>query len=715
MAAALGQNNYQFQDVRATNTEAFDVKLTYQASTSDSLSLRFNYQRPKVFDPGTYGIYGGPTNGGFAGTGTNDTYASAVNWTHTFSSSAILDTRAGFSYYHNQAVSQADGLKTSSDLGITGVNVDNFTAGITSIDVSHYSNPVIGFSASLPWDRSETTYNVASTLTKLAGNHTVKVGFDIRHNRDFLLQVQDNGGPRGIFRYRSAQTAIPSDTAAQNGYANSFASFLLDVPQSIARDLEVTQPGTRHWEFFTFIGDKWQVTPKLTLDLGIRHEFYTPLTGLVDQGGLSNFDPATNNLLIAGYGGVPQDFGVKKTWTNFAPRLGVAFRINPETVLRAGFGVSIIPFPDNQYAYNFPVKQNNQFNPINSFASIGSLATGFPAPIVFSIPQSGIVPAIGPLLNQGYNVVPLDLHEGKIYAWNVAVQRQLPLKFAIEVAYVANRTRGQLARDDLNAGLVPGLDNAGRPAFAPYGRTASSNSWVPTNTQYDSMQVKLDRRFSNGLLWNGSYTLSRAKDYVYDDGGTGGIGTPANLALSYGPSNLDRLHSFVSSFVYELPFFKESKGAANSILGGWQVGGIFVAQSGTPVDITISGATLRAPGNTQRPDLIGTQQVLGKVGPGQQWFSIDPTIYAAPAPNTFGNMTRNAGPRGPGYVNLDASLVKRVKLSGKMSAELRLDAFNVFNHPHFNNPNGSFGNASFGQITGSFGERFLRFGARVAF
>jgi len=150
------------------------------------------------------------------------------------------------------------------------------------------------------------------------------------------------------------------------------------------------------------------------------------------------------------------------------------------------------------------------------------------------------------------------------------------------------------------------------------------------------------------------------------------------------------------------------------------VSGIFVAQSGLPIDIRMSNANLRAPGNTQRPNLNGEQQVLGKIGPGQQYF--DTSVYSAPAPNTFGSMTRNTGPRGPGYFNLDASVVKRIKVKTRVAVELRVDAFNATNTPHFNNPGDGgtdatrqFGSPTFGQVISSFGERFLRFGARVTF
>ena len=142
------------------------------------------------------------------------------------------------------------------------------------------------------------------SFTKLTGSHLLKFGTDVRHNRDFLLQTQDNGGSRGRFQFRAPQTASPNDPASQGGFANSFASFLLDVPAGVGRDLKVLDTGTRHWEDFSFIQDKWSVSPRLTVDIGLRHEYYSPLIGLDDRGGLSNYDPATNTLRVAGYGDV---------------------------------------------------------------------------------------------------------------------------------------------------------------------------------------------------------------------------------------------------------------------------------------------------------------------------------------------------------------------------------------------------------------------------
>lgn len=711
----LGGTNYETPYVREKRTNQGDIKITSQLSPGNNLSVRYSYQNPKTFDPATFGIYGGIKS--FAGFGTNPTQNAAANYNRIWSSSLVQEVRLGMSYYHNEARSEADGLNTAEEIGIRGVNLNRFSSGISTIDVSGYNSHLVGYSASLPWDRSERTWTAATTVTKLAGNHTVKFGGDFRYNRDFLLQVQDNGGPRGIFRFRSATTATPSDSAAQNGFANAFASFLLDAPQSIGRDLITDiDPGTRHSGVFSYVQDKWQVRPNVTLDLGLRHEYYTPLVGLSDRGGLSNYDPTNNTLRVAGYSQVPANLGVKSYWKNFNPRTGVSWRITPDNVLRAGYGVSTTPWPDNSYAFNFPVKQNNQLDPPNSFGTAGSLAAGLPPPNFAEIPDTGIVPA-APFNKQGFFSVPTDLHEGRLHSWNVAYQRQLPGGFTGEVAYVGNRGQDIIARIDLNAGYTLGADNAGRPLFAKFGRTASTTTTVPVKSTYNSMQVKVDRRMKNGLLVTNSYTLGRGYNFFNGDS-NGGISTPADFDRSWGRTSFDTLQNFTSSFVYLLPWGPQSRwfneGALARVLGDWQLSGIFSATSGTPINFTASAAGLRAPGNTQTPDASGTPEVLGGIGSNALWF--DTSVFSAPAAGTWGNVQRNALLTGPAYVNLDASLVKIIRF-GRRQVELRADAFNVTNTPHYNNPNGSFGSGNFGRVTSTINqsERLVRFGGRFVF
>ena len=718
--APLGQNNYQKAQTREKTTDGFDAKLNYTINEKDQVSGRVSFMRPVVFDPGLYGQYGGPANGGFAGEGTNTSVSTAGTWTRVFSGKTVLDVRGGVNYYHNVTTTEGHGLTTSTEVGIPGANLDDYTSGISTINVNGYSGPVLGFSASQPWDRSEETWNVTAVLTRLFNSHTVKVGGEWRHNRDMLLQTQDAGGPRGQFTFNASGTGLPSEAATLSGVANSMASFLLDWPNSVTRDLKVfDEPGTQHMATFMFIQDKWQARSNVTVDLGLRWEYYTPLAGLAGRGSLANYDPAIHSIRVAGYGDLNDSLNVKRNFTNFNPRTGVSWRLNQETVLRAGYGASTIPFPDNRYAFNYPVKQNYSGTAANGFQRAGSMAGGFPAPALLAIPENGIIPVSGALQNSTFDVISPDLHEGTLHSWNVAFQRQLPFSITADIAYVGNRGVDLVMDVDTNASMVYGSGNAGRPQFAQFNRTGTTRTRTNLNkSQYHGLQVKVDRRFRNGLLLTNSYTLSRAKDLANENGG---VNTPIDFDLSWARANYDRLHNYVATALYELPIGRGKRwvndGLAASIIGGWQVSGIFTAQSGVPLTIGGNGTLLNTPGNSAFANLSGEHRVLGGLGPGELYF--DPTVYSLPPAGVQGNLARNNGPEGPGFWNIDASLFKRFAAGGSRFAEFRVDAYNVTNSVRWGNPNTGYSTAAgntFGQITGTTGgQRSIRFGGRFVF
>lgn len=720
--APLGQNNYKKAQTRDKTTDSFDAKLTYTLNAKDQMSYRLSFMRPVVFDPGLYDQYGGPANTGFAGTGTNTSYSSAVTWTRVINASTVLDLRGGLNYYHNITTTTGDGLTTSSDVGIPGVNLDQFTSGLSQISIGSgaYSDPVLGFSASQPWDRSEQTWNVATSVTKVVRTHLVKIGGEWRKNRDILLQTQDAGGPRGRFNFGAAGTGSPAESASLSGLANNFAAFLLDWPDTVQRDLKVIdQPGTKHWAIATFVQDKWEVRPNITLDLGLRWEFYKPLEGVEGTGTLSNYDPSTNTLQVAGYGSTTNAVNVQNYYKNLAPRTGLSWRLNERTVVRAGYGASAIPFPDNRFAFNYPVKQNYAGTRANSYQNAGSMAAGFPAPVLTTIPTNGIIPVAGSLLNSTFDVIPPGLHEGTLHSWNVAFQRQLPFGLAADIAYVGARGVDLVMDVDLNASLVYGSGNNGRPQFAPFNRTGVSRERSNLGkSQYNGLQIKVDRRFTNGLLITNSYTLGRSKDLAQENGT---IGTPIDFNLSWGRSDTDRLHNYVLSTVYELPWGPNKTWLKDStlgkVIGGWQVSGLLEAQSGQALTIGGNGALLNTPGSSAFVNLTGQNMVLGGRGPGLLYF--DPTVYSLPAAGVQGNMQRHTGPDGPGYWQLDMSLFKRFAVGGPRYAEIHVDAYNVTNAVRWANPNTTFSTATgntFGQITATNGsQRSLRFGLRFTF
>jgi hypothetical protein len=703
------QTNFQKNTVRRKDSDSFDVKLDHLFTDRDRFFVRYSFQKAAIEDPPLFGLAGGGGKS-FAGSGSQLSQNGALNYTHIFSPAFIMELRAGVNRHRNDANNADLDTNASAAIGIPGINISPVTGGLTTINVDGFSNPLVGYSASLPWKKAETAFNFVGNWTVISGNHTVKWGADVRRMRDDNFQNQ-TFGPRGVFQFTAGPTALNGN--ANTSFANAFASFLLDAPNSIGRDLSDFFPAARQTAVFSYIQDKWQVLPKLTLDIGLRHELWPPPTPRL-PGGFSNYDPANNTLLVAGVGSVPMNLGRKTYWNELAPRFGLAYRFNQKTVFRAGYGISIIPLddPSNNVTYNFPVRQTNSFPAPNSFSTGGSMAAGLPPP------QEAVIPADGIIRNapdQAYTFQASNVKEGYAQSWNVSAQRALPASFTMDVAYVGVHGIRVPVRRDVNAALTPGSGSAGQPLFQRFGRRASAvDLYYPTSTIYHSLQVKFDHRFTGGFMLTTAYTYGKAIDLATDHGT---LQIPIYPSLNRARSNSDITHVFVQSYIYELPFGPNRRwlrsGPARWILGNWQVNGIFTAQTGTPLDFTFSSTTLNAPGNINRPNVTGTPTIFGDVGRNALWFEV--SRFSTPAVATFGNVGRNVL-TGPGLVNLDLSIFRKFVITERVRAEFRFESFNFTNTPHFNNPGTVFGNPNFGQVTtAQADQRSIQFGLKLSF
>jgi hypothetical protein len=359
---------------------------------------------------------------------------------------------------------------------------------------------------------------------------------------------------------------------------------------------------------------------------------------------------------------------------------------------------------------NFPVKQNNSFNAANSFVPSGSMAEGFPAFQEFTLPDNGIIDLSLPenllFSRQNFGAANYDLRRPYVQSWNFAIQRSLVGGLVLDAAYVANHGVHNQSGWDYNAGRIIGAGNAGRPLNGPYGRTQSTNTNIGTHTYYNSLQVKLDRRFDNGFGLTTAYTWSKALNFSDDTGGLSINGLLEHFMSNKGRQGTDRTQVFTQSYQYELPFGRGKRylqsGPGSWILGGWEVQGILALMTGEPFTITAPGSTLNAPGNQQRANVVGTPSTIGDIaGPGGTATFFTTDAFATPAQNTFGNGGREIID-GPGRVNLDFSLFRRFPLemiNEGSDLTLRIESFNFTNTPHFNNPNGDVSNGNFGRVT----------------
>ena len=718
--SATAANNYFALLPYHKETTSFDVKVDDNLTDKDRLSVRLSFARPVVFQAPVFGLAGGAAQGAFQGTGVQRTYSGGINYTRVFSPSLVAEFRSGVAYYNNVAQQTDYGTTQSAKLGIPGINLDNLTSGLVGINIgAFYSNPLVGYSASLPWVRAEANIDIANTWTKIIGNHTFKFGGDFRQVRDALLQLQ-SFSPRGLYTFASGQTQLNGKTASAASQYNNFAAFLLDLPNQAGRDFATYFPSLRGWQLFTFVQDKWAVSPKLTMDIGVRWELYPPYHPQF-AGGFSNYNPADNTLVVAGVGGNPSDLGVKTRYTYFAPRLGLAYRLSDTTVIRSGFGVSYTPFPDNNYAYNYPIRGNNVYDPANSYSSAllsnGQPATfqnGFPATVLPAVPSNGILSAP---INSSYIVINQNFKNPHVISWNFAIQQALPKKFTLDVAYVGNHGVDSVVNYDLNAGIVPGANNAGRPQFAAFKRTASTSYlFAPFSTSYNALQVKFDRKAAS---FNMTTAFTWGKGLGYQSGDDGGLSFYVNQQRNYARNDFDRKFTYVQSLVYQLPFGPGKRwmtsGFAGNLLGNWQATGILTLMTGTPFTLTSSGTALALPGSTQTADQVAAVNILGGVGPNSPWF--DPTSFKAPtAAGVAGNTGRNIL-SGPGFFNLDASLAKLITFRERYRFELRGEFFGVTNTPQFSNPNVAVNTPStFGYVTAvGGGGRTAQLGARVQF
>jgi hypothetical protein len=378
---------------------------------------------------------------------------------------------------------------------------------------------------------------------------------------------------------------------------------------------------------------------------------------------LELYDFNTNKILLGGKGNNPEDLGIKVQYPRFTPRLGIAWRVNENNVLRAGYGMTVDPMPFSRPLRGFyPLTIAQDFVGASSFQPFGTLAQGIPA---FTGPDlsTGVIDIPGTV--QMRTMYPDHVNRTYIQSWNLTYERKLPWDIAASVSYVGTQTTNQLADIEANAAEV-GQGNAGRPLAQKFGRTASTllwDGWLSSN--YHGLQVALNRPFTRGLFVKGAYTWSRAMNWT-DDQGWAGLtwNAPSQLDRNYAQAGYNIPHIFQLGVIADLPFARDSKSVLGAIVKNWQINAIGSAFSGRPFTVTSSGASVNAPGSTQTADQVAPVNKLGGIGRNNPYY--DPSSFAAVTEVRFGNTGRNYL-RGPASYNLDLSLFRRFPIGGRAS------------------------------------------------
>ncbi len=742
------RNNYIAQGSESFSGNQFNTRIDGRLSPSLNVFGRYSFAKYSLDGPPAFGDAGGPELVSLGGASQSKDHSVAAGFDYTLNSSTILDFRFGFYQYKVDVLPFDFGTTPATAAGIPGLNFDDFSSGLPAITVGGDNSGGPGdieFGSGLsinrcncPLAQNEKQVQVVANLTKLFGNHTAKVGFDVR--RAYNLRVPSDAHRSGELNFSQNRTIGP------NGGGLGLAALLLGDVSGFRRFVSTaTDARERQWRHFYYVQDTWRANPKLTINAGLRADIYNPQT--VDAAGNGGWlDINTGEIRVGGVGDVDLAGNVTNK-INWAPRLGVSYQFNDKTVLRAGYGRSYDTgvfgsIFGHAVTQNLPVLSIQELNAPNNFDSVFNLATGPSAPVFATPGANGRFPlpnGVSPrLLLDKQNVPALD-------AWNLSLQRELTNTISAELAYVGNHSNrafiGNGPAANYNDPTLEGfgsLDrNLRRPFFAgpiqgaPLGAQGGSGSfgapfgWTQGidffcncgKTDYQSVQAKLTRRFAGGWSLLTHYTYQKAKN---NDGSYFFI----DPELNYGLNPFQRSHNFVVAALAELPFGKDAKGLARALIGGWQVNTNVFIQSGLPFNVEYAGAGADRDVGPNRPDLTGDPS-----GPGTQEQFFNGTAigeagsaFGRPARGTFGNLERSAL-TGPGFWNVDASLFKRFHVKGDANLEFRLEVVNLFNHVNLGQPDGTIGvpgdpRPNAGRISGTAAQnqvRNLQFALRFVF
>jgi hypothetical protein len=690
-----------------------DVKVNWNRNDKHSIYFKYDNMVATSGGEGVFGVAGGPSPSGDPGTGHTSINVGSIGHTYTFSPTLVLDGTVGYQRMNQNVVGADYGQNYGDILGIPGLNgPDIRQSGFPDVTITGYTG--LGVPNWMPLFRTDETYSNSDNLIWTKGAHELRFGFDlVRHHLNHWQPELSNGGPRGLFDF-NGQTTVLNGGAAPNQY-NAYAQLLLGYADDVQKGLQYILMTGREWQFGWYAQDRWQVSPKLTVTLGVRYEFY-PLMTRADGKGIERYDPTTNNVYLGGRGDVPEDVGITVSHKLFAPRAGVAYRLDDKTVIRAGYGLNYDPIPFSRPLRGFyPLTINADTISPNGFSYAKTLAEGIP-------------PVIGPDLSTGIVQLPGDaserspwggeIHRGYVQSWNFTVERKLPGDIVSSVGYVGQKSTHLLADYNINAGY-PGSGTTGLPYYAAYDRTVATQMWDGyLSSNYNSLQVAVNRSFSKGLMLKGAYTYSHAIDYTDDDGWASvGWNDPTQFQRNRATAGFNRTHVFQLGWVYDLPFGKDKAflqtGIVSKVLGGWEFSGIESCYTGTPFTVTASDSSLNDAGsNTQTANqVMGSVPFLGAVGPGSYYY--DPSAFAPVNTQSYGNSGRNILTN-PGMWNTDLSIVRNFPIKEKITAQFRTEFYNLPNTSHFS-PIGdtNVNDSSFMQVTSSTGERNIRFALRL--
>lgn len=708
-------NNYATTVPETSNADQYDGRVDHNINDRHHLFGRYSLADFVLHGPGGFGAEaGGPIPFSFAGNSLARNQSLALGYTYSITPTLIADFRFGFYRYRVHNLPNGFGTTPALDAGLLGLNRrGQDTSGMPAFYVNGNGGFNFGYSLGVngcncPLDETENQFQWVSNWTRQSGNHTIEWGADVRRAQQKRIDSSTHRAGEVTFN-PSTTGSLDLDNLA-NGNASTgagLASFLLGYPGSFVQ--QNTGPGLypalRQTRLFFFGQDAWRATSKLTVTYGLRYENYLPQVA-AKPGGAGTFDPSTGEVVVAGFGNVPRNMGVKPYNLGFAPRLGIAYQVTPRWVVRTGYGRSFNAAGVGAvWAQNPEIDPPVQFvqnlNPSNPYsAAIPTfLTTGPPAPAIPPF-QSGRYP-LPPGVSVYFFFDPLSSYRIPLSdSWNFSVQHQIVPSLTVEAAYVGNVGRHLFLNLNRNQAVPGPGDFDSRRPFFKYGDTQAIYSVCNCdNSNYNSLQLKAQKRLSHGLDFLIAYTWSKALD-----NGEGGYGFSDNynVKADHGPATFDRTHALTILHNWELPFGKGRKFLSRTnkvvegVAGGWRFSGVSTLYSGVAFSPTISSApSVNADLNSFRPDLIGNPSV--KNPSANLWF--DPAAYTAPQQPYRNGDAGKGSLRGPALYVFNLALTKSFFIAEGKSVEFRWENFNAFNHVNLALPNTQVDVSGAGQIT----------------
>ena len=719
-------NNYSHLPKSTDNEDKGDIRYDLYLSKRITLFERYSYN--------LYNQLAGPAVDGPSGQGAG-ILSRVMNWqtatglTWVTGPKSLLELRFGASLTEGMKTpATLDGVANMLQLyGIPGLPTDkSIIGGLNTQNITGYQS--YGRDYTSPQWQNPFVINPKVNYSKIVGRHTIKVGYEYQA---IMTNINDFNPAYGQDIY-GGQFSNPG----KSNTVYNLADFLFGARSTY----QLTNQADANLEQrmdFAYIQDDFKVSRSLALNLGLRYEFATPQYEQNNR--MANYDPATNLLVYAANGSIAKRALVDPRYTNFAPRVGFAYSITPETVVRGAYGISYIQFErqggDSYLAYNGPYVVNAQItqSPSEPLCTASSAPTTCFRPMEMGIPDGFVSPTNFSTVNTKTVYIQKDIRTPYVQAWQFSVQRELAKHFLLDIGYVGNHSVGLWVTGDLNQAL-PNQAGQNLPVKA---RRPNPNfdyidgNWGVGYSIYHALQAKAETRRFDGLTFMNSFTWSKAID---DANGalelSNGDQQSINIfdpAASRGLSGFDQPFNNTFSVVWDMPFGKGRRVgsgwsyATNLLLGDWTLTGINFATSGQTINLTYdpSAAFIATDGSKNsaiyRPNVSGPPMMPKGQRTINQYFNPNTVTVPTDVTQPYGNAGRNIG-RSNTYQDLDLGVHKQFPLwSESKSIEFRGEIFNALNKTDFSPANGDRSNSKFGTITSTLPARQIQFALKVLF